>query len=56
MYVVERLIRAAVALDYPADLIEIQVLDGHEEILVRARGRLVDGRSASPPEPGRGWH
>lgn len=36
IYVVERLIRAACALDYPADRLEIQILDDSEPPTTRA--------------------
>ncbi|HSI85070.1 MAG: cellulose synthase family protein [Candidatus Methylacidiphilales bacterium] len=45
-HVVERLVRAAIALDYPSDLLEIQVLDDSTDDTVRVAAHLVNELAA----------
>ncbi len=49
MYVVERLIRAAAAIRYPADLLEIQVLDDSTDETSGIIAQTIDALSSSGP-------
>lgn len=49
-YVVERLLRAVAALDYPADRLEIQLLDDSTDITTAIVERLVDELGRTGPQ------